>query len=108
MKVKRLATFLTALLLGASSLAMAATIGERVDIAQQRIEQGIRSGSLTRDEARRLRDELSQVRHDESRALRDGRLDRNERERLNSELNRLERHISQLKNNDQQRRDRRY
>jgi polyhydroxyalkanoate synthesis regulator phasin len=87
---------------------MAATIGERIDIAQQRIEQGIRSGSLTRDEARRLKDEFNRVRHDEARALADGRLDRRERERLHEELARLERHISRLKNNDDRRGDRRY
>jgi septal ring factor EnvC (AmiA/AmiB activator) len=107
MKSRRLATILTAFILGASTAAMAASIGERVNFAQQRIEQGIRSGSLTRDEASRLRDELNRVRHDESRAMRDGRLDRSERERLNTELARLERHISQLKNNDEQRRNKR-
>jgi septal ring factor EnvC (AmiA/AmiB activator) len=94
-----LSALLLGLALGFSTLTFAATISERINIAHQRIEQGIRSGALTRDEARRLKDEFSRVRHDEARAKSDGRLDRRERERLDQELNRLERHISQLKHN---------
>jgi septal ring factor EnvC (AmiA/AmiB activator) len=107
MNLKRVSSLIAVMMLGIATATMAATISERVDSAQQRIEQGIRSGSLTRGEAERLREEFRRVRHDEARAKADGRLDRNERERLNKELNRLERHISQLKNNDTTRRDRR-
>ncbi len=93
--------------IGLVSGAMAATIQQRVDMAQRRIEHGIRSGALTREEGHRLRDEFNRVRRDEARALSDGHLDRRERERLNQELTRLERHISRLKNNDSTRRDER-
>lgn len=107
MVAKRIGTLFVVCFVGLASGAMAATIGERVDIAQQRIEHGMRSGALTRDETYRLRDELNRVKRDEARARADGRLDRREREQLNQELTRLERHIAKFKNNDMQRRDRR-
>jgi septal ring factor EnvC (AmiA/AmiB activator) len=107
MAIKRFIILFIVSCMGLASGAIAATISERVDIAQQRIEHGMRSGALTRDETHRLRDELNRVRQDEAQARADGRLDRREREQLNQELTRLERHIAKLKNNDMQRRDRR-
>lgn len=104
MATGRLITVCTVVLMGFASAAMAASIDQRVGVAQARIERGIRSGDLNRQEAHRLREELNRVRDDEARARADGRLDRRERERLNRELVRLERHISQLKHNDVQRR----
>jgi multidrug resistance efflux pump len=98
--MKRLFTLFLLLFIGSSSVAIAATISERVDMAHRRIEQGMRSGALSREEAHRLRAEFSQVRHDEARARADGHLDRRERERLHHELGRLERHISQYEHND--------
>jgi septal ring factor EnvC (AmiA/AmiB activator) len=97
--MKKLFVLFLLLLIGSTS-AMAARISERVDRAQERIEQGIRSGSLTRDEARSLRHELNRVREDEDRARRDGHLDQRERGRLDRELDRLERRISEFKHND--------
>jgi len=99
MSKKRFITGLMVLLMGLASAAIAATIGERIDRAHQRIEQGVRSGALNRREANRLREEFNRVRHDEARARADGHLDRRERERLDHELDRLERHISRLKHN---------
>ena len=87
----------------ASTLAMAESISDRVAFAHRRIEQGIHSGQLTREEAHRLREEFSHVLDDERRMSADGRLDHRERERLNEELDRLERHISHLKHNDERR-----
>ena len=103
MTIRRSAALLVLSLATLAPVAHAQTIDQRVDSAQRRIEQGMRSGSLTRDEARALREELLAVRRDERRAKADGRLDRRERERLDHELNRLERHISALKHNDVQR-----
>ena len=97
---KRFVAVLIMALLGLSSSVMAATIGERVEMAHRRIEQGVRSGALTHEEANRLRHEFMQVRIEEDRARADGHLDRRERERLSYELDRLERHISRLKHND--------
>lgn len=104
MATGRFITVCMVVLMGFASAAMAASIDERVDMAQARIEQGIQSGALNRREAHRLKEELNRVRNDEARARADGRLNRRERERLNRELTRLERHISQLKHNDVQRR----
>lgn len=107
MPMKRRGVF--ALLLVAAGLAMAApavSIAERVDRAHQRIEHGVRTGQLTREEAMRLRGEFMHVRDQEARARADGHLDRRERERLHRELDRLERHISVLKHNDERRRPR--
>lgn len=104
---KRFMAVLAASWMGLASGALAASIQERVDMAQRRVEHSIRSGALTREEGHRLRDEFNRVRRDEARALSNGHLDRRERERLNQELNRLERHISRLKNNDSTRRDER-
>lgn len=103
--MRRYIVLLAVLFMGLASGAMAATIRERIDVAHQRIEHGIRSGALNREEAHRLKDEFNRVRNDEARALADGRLDRRERERLNQELNRLERHIFRLKSNDVRRGD---
>ncbi len=94
-----------ALIAATQTSAIAATIHERVVAAHQRIEHGIRSGSLSRDEAHRLRNQLNYVRDQEARARADGHLDRRERERLSAELSRLENRISRYKHNDVGRRD---
>ncbi len=84
---------------------MAQSIGDRLEMAERRIEHGIRSGALDRREAHTLREEFSMIRSDESRARSDGRLDHRERARLDHELDRLERRISHLKHNDDYRND---
>lgn len=102
---KRFVAVLAVSWIGLASGALAASIQQRVDMAQRRIEHGIRAGALTREEAHRLRGEFSRVRDEEARARADGHLDRRERERLNRELSRLERHISRLKSNEAARGD---
>ena len=99
MFAKKLSIVIAVLLLGLASAAYAATIDERVRAAHHHIEQGMRSGSINREEARRLTAEFNRVREDEARARRDGHLDRRERERLDRELDRLEKHIYQAKHN---------
>lgn len=76
---------------------------ERLRNAHERIDRGIRSGALTREEAHRLKSELNSVRDDEAQMKADGRLTHRERQRLEKELERLERHISRLKYNDDRR-----
>ena len=105
MTIRRTVALLVLSLAALAPVAHAQTVDQRVESAQRRIDQGIRSGSLNRDEARRLREELIAVRRDERRAKADGRLDRDERARLHRELDRLERHIARLKHNDVQRGD---
>ena len=78
-------------------------IHNRLRIAHEKIDRGIQSGSLTREEAHRLKGELNAVRDDEARMRADGRLNHHERDRLERELDRLEKHISRLKHNDNRR-----
>lgn len=75
--------------LGASAVSMAGSHGidRREYREQQRINQGIRSGELTRREARRLEAGLARIKIDERFARSDGNLSPRERARLNRELN---------------------
>jgi polyhydroxyalkanoate synthesis regulator phasin len=100
MKAKRIIVILAVLVLGFSTFSFAEGIDYRVRQAHEQIERGIKSGALTRDEARRLENELNSVLDDEARMKADGRLNRYERERLEKELDRLERYIASLKSDD--------
>ncbi|MBT0962557.1 hypothetical protein [Denitromonas iodatirespirans] len=71
--------------------------GDRVDARQDRqqhrIERGLRSGDLTRPEARRLergQDRIDRLQH---RAYADGRVTPRERARIHQEVKRQDRHI---------------
>lgn len=119
MRIKNLVMVLTVLTLGVPTVSFAQDRGRRerhenesrgprdfqprLRRAHEGIERGIRSGALTRDEARRLRGELDNLRDDEARMKSDGRLTNRESERLERELDRLERHISALKHNERRR-----
>ena len=94
-----------ALVLGVSSIANAKTprINKREHYQQERIRQGIQSGSVTRHEAARLEAEQARIRVDEARAKADGHVSYRERERLNHELNRASRDIHHQKHDDQHR-----
>jgi septal ring factor EnvC (AmiA/AmiB activator) len=99
MKAKRLVVVLAVFMVGFATFSYADEIDQRVRHAIGRIERGIDSGSLTREEAHRLKRELHAIREDQARMKADGRLSRHERERLEKELDRLERHISRFKHN---------
>jgi len=70
---------------------------------QVRINQGIRSGELTRQEARRLEAEQARIRVDERFARADGNLTSKERERLRNELSHASRDIYHQKHDRQDR-----
>jgi len=95
--MRKIVSFLLAAMfvLGASAVSMAGSRGidRRQHREQQRINQGIRSGELTRMEARRLQAGLLRIRRDERRARADGRLSQRERARLHRELSRESRSI---------------
>jgi hypothetical protein len=105
MKDKRLFVLFAILVLGFTTFCYAEGQGihQRVMDAHDRIDRGIRSGSLTREEAHSLKNQLNSIRDDEARMKADGRLTYHERERLEKELDRLERHISRAKRNDNRR-----
>jgi septal ring factor EnvC (AmiA/AmiB activator) len=91
--MKRSAFFLVALLTVSvffiAAIAYASDIDRRVAEMQQRIDQGVKSGELTRPEAQQLRLKLNKVRNDEARMKADGRLTKPEQDKLNRELDRL-------------------
>jgi len=81
-------------------------INRREDNQRDRIRQGIRSGELTRGEARRLIDQQRRIERYEQRSRWDGGgLDYRERQRLDRMLDRSNRDIYREKN-DRQDRDR--
>lgn len=98
--------FLVLFVLVGGAIGQPGEINRRIREMDRRIDQGVRSGELTRHEATRLRQELRSVRRDEARMRADGRLNRRERERLDRQLDRLGRDIFREKHDDQQRRRR--
>ena len=68
---------------------------------QQRIEQGLQSGSLTTREAGKLEKEETKVEKDQARAMRDGNLSPAEKARLQREQNAVSRDIYRQKHDAQ-------
>ncbi len=88
----------------ATGLTQDHSINDRQHDQQQRIRQGVRSGELTRSEARRLEMEQARIRRDEARARRSGgRLTPRERARIQRELNHSSRDIRREKHDRQDR-----
>lgn len=81
-------------------------IRARIHEARARIERGIERGSLTRQEARSLNEELDGILRKIDRMRDDGYLSPREREVIERDLDRLHRHITQDKRNDDTRRGR--
>jgi hypothetical protein len=92
--------------IGVSAVAMAGPrgINHREYREQQRINQGIRSGELTRREADRLEANMARIRTDERFArMTGGGISPRERARLERELNRESRGIYRQKHDGQDR-----
>lgn len=68
-------------------------IDRREHREMERIRQGIRSGALTREEAKRLLDEQRAIRREEREYKSDGVLTRDERKDLLQDLNAVNQHI---------------
>jgi polyhydroxyalkanoate synthesis regulator phasin len=66
---------------------------------QKRVDQGIKSGALTRDEAKILLDNLSQIQQEEKRLAGEGKLTEEERTRLHKKLDQNSKMIDDKKNN---------
>lgn len=93
MKTLSLGILTMAGLAAGTAAAADATVAQRLDRQQQRIEQGWRSGDLNRREAGRLEREQRQIRQERRQYAADGRVDRYERADLRRDLNRADRHI---------------
>ena len=93
------------LALGATALAQKTpSIDNREHRQQQRIRHGVRRGSLTGREARRLERQQARTRALEAKAKSDGRVTARERARLQRRENRTSRHIYRQKHDRQRRR----
>lgn len=79
------------------------SIDRRQAIQEQRIHQGLRSGEITRREARELEAEQARIRQMERAAKRDGHVDRYEAARIRDAQNAASRHI-RAEANDTERR----
>ena len=108
---KIMITFLAPLVLVANIMLPSATMAQQCNInhtsginsrqynQEVRIQQGIRSGELTRAEAAQLQKEQARVRFLEWRLRSDNHLTFAERARINQELNEASRNIYRLKHN---------
>ena len=102
MKYSRIIISLFAAVLMAGTLvAQEATpkINERQVNQQKRIRQGVRSGQLTRKEARHIEVREARIQHEKMMAKADGRVTMAERRRLNRELNHQSKMIYHKKHN---------
>jgi len=92
-------TTVVLVLLGLISVAFAAGIRERIGDQQKRIDQGIASGELTRQEAETLQDNLSWIKYEFARLTDDGKLTPGERSRIDCLLDRNNNMIVNKKHN---------
>ena len=76
---------------------------ERQHRQDQRIKQGVRSGELTKDEAKNLREEQREIRQEERAYKADGKLTRDERKDLHQDLNNLSKDIYTEKHDNEKR-----
>ena len=92
-----------AFLLGASALYAGATndpgIRQREQSQQQRIDQGVKSGSLTPREAGKAERQQARIQQNEARMKSDGKLTKKERRKLTREQSRASRNIYRKKHN---------
>ncbi len=98
-------TILAALAVIATAPAMAGTprLDEREANQKARIHQGVKSGELTKPEARHLREGEARLNYNEARAKADGVVTPAERARLQNEANRESARIYQQKHDAQTR-----
>ncbi len=76
-------------------------IRSRIQVSQQKIDQGVQRGSLNRYEADKLNDELGDILNKIDRMKADGYLSQSERDNINNNLDRLDRDIFKEKHDAQ-------
>jgi hypothetical protein len=101
MKAKFL--LIAALVLGVSVSSADAQIRHRTLNQHQRIRQGVKSGELTRLEAKNLREDQKDLRQDVKLAKSDGKITRDERKIIRKEENKDSREIYRKKHNKRER-----
>jgi septal ring factor EnvC (AmiA/AmiB activator) len=75
-------------------------IRSRIQESKQKIDVGIQRGSLNRNEARKLNNELGKILNKIDRMKADGRLSQKEQDKINRDLDRLDRDINREKRDD--------
>lgn len=76
----------------------------RMERQKNRIERGVKSGSLTRGETRRLANQRKEIKSSVKTAKSDGKLTLRERRNLRGQMNRSSRSIYRMKRNNRTRR----
>ncbi|HYH41355.1 MAG TPA: hypothetical protein VD867_05190 [Burkholderiales bacterium] len=79
------------------------SVNQRQHLVEQRIEQGMRAGELTRREYRRLQHEAREIGQLEHAFRADGRLSERERGELHARLDRLAREVYREKHDGERR-----
>jgi uncharacterized membrane protein YebE (DUF533 family) len=103
MKTKMYGTLLFVVILAATN-ASAQTIGQHERNQQRRIREGVKSGKLTRAEARNVRHDQKEIREDIREAKHDdGKIDASERKEIKQEQRRASREIYRKKHNARER-----
>ena len=105
MKSWRLMTMAASLLIAGSVLAQTSTpvVTQRQENQKERINEGVKSGELTKGEAARLRAEQRAIRAEKRMAKADGRVTRAERARLRHYQNKASADIYKQKHDAQTR-----
>ena len=98
--MKRLAIVVAALVLS-TTLAPAAVVHRRQKRQHARIQQGVRSGEVTPEEAAKLEAEQQKVQADREKAAADGKITGKERRTIRHEQNQASRDIFRKKHNRQ-------
>jgi len=78
-------------------------VNERQHNQKHRLKDGVKSGELTKEEAKGLRDEQKALREKERAYKADGKLTRDERKDLHQDLNDSSKHIYQEKHDAEKR-----
>lgn len=90
-----------------ATTAMAGIKDHRVNHRQhnqhERIAQGVKSGELTKDEAKDLRGDQKEIRQEERQFKSDGKLTKDERQELHQDQNAASKEIYQEKHDEQER-----
>lgn len=78
-------------------------VARREHRQHDRIKQGVKSGELTKEEAKGLRSEQKEIREERREMMKDGHLSKEEHKELNQDLNKASEHIYEEKHDAEKR-----
>ena len=93
------AAIVSASVVGAYAQDKTPVVDQREQNQEKRIDQGIKSGELTKGEAARLGAQQEKIKVDEAKAKADGKVTAKERAKLKREQNRASRNVYRKKHN---------